>query len=225
MPILQSLFSIARIIGVFLVLLTQTIASNGEESKQLKALLITGGCCHDYSAQKQLIKKGLEARANISVTVVQQGGTTTNTKIPLYENPQWAEGYDVIIHDECFAAVDDPAWTQRILKPHQGGVPAVVIHCAMHCYRDGTDEWFKFCGVTSRRHGAHYAHEVLNRDAEHPIMTSWGPGWANPAGELYWIEKPRQRIVKKEMRRFVSGPMNITGLGSLAQRWVTTMKR
>ena len=155
MPILQRLFSIARIIGVFLVLLTQTIASNGEESKQLKALLITGGCCHDYSAQKQLIKKGLEARANISVTVVQQGGTTTNTKIPLYENPQWAEGYDVIIHDECFAAVDDPAWTQRILKPHQGGVPAVVIHCAMHCYRDGTDEWFKFCGVTSRRHGAH----------------------------------------------------------------------
>ena len=189
MPILQRLFSIARIIGVFLVLLTQTIASNGEESKQLKALLITGGCCHDYSAQKQLIKKGLEARANISVTVVQQGGTTTNTKIPLYENPQWAEGYDVIIHDECFAAVDDPAWTQRILKPHQGGVPAVVIHCAMHCYRDGTDEWFKFCGVTSRRHGAHYAHEVLNRDAEHPIMKSWGPGWANPAGELYWIEK------------------------------------
>ncbi|MEC7355980.1 MAG: ThuA domain-containing protein, partial [Planctomycetota bacterium] len=101
MLILQRLFSIARIIGVFLVLLTQTIASNGEEPKQLKALLITGGCCHDYSAQKQLIKKGLEARANISVTVVQQGGTTTNTKIPLYENPQWAEGYDVIIHDEC----------------------------------------------------------------------------------------------------------------------------
>ena len=170
-------------------MMQQTIASNGEESKQLKALLITGGCCHDYSAQKQLIKKGLEARANISVTVVQQGGTTTNTKIPLYENPHWAEGYDVIIHDECFAAVDDPAWTQRILKPHQGGVPAVVIHCAMHCYRDGTDEWFKFCGVTSRRHGAHYAHEVLNRDAEHPIMKSWGPGWTNPAGELYWIEK------------------------------------
>ncbi|OYW18602.1 MAG: heme-binding protein, partial [Planctomycetales bacterium 12-60-4] len=29
----------------------------------------------------------------------------------------------------------------------------------------------------------------LNRDAEHPIMRGWGPGWANPAGELYWIEK------------------------------------
>ena len=42
--------------------------------KPLKALLITGGCCHDYSTQKQLIKQGLEERANIKVTVVQQGG-------------------------------------------------------------------------------------------------------------------------------------------------------
>jgi len=155
----------------------------------LRALLITGGCCHDYLAQKHLIKKGLEARANIEVTVVQQGGTTTNTKIPLYENANWADGYDIIIHDECFSDVKDTNWTARILQPHKAGLPAVVIHCAMHCYRDGTDEWFKFCGVTSRRHGAHYGHEVLNRDAEHPIMKDFGAGWANPKGELYWIEK------------------------------------
>ena len=91
------------------------------------------------------------------MTVVQQGGTTTNTKIPLYEDPNWADGYDIVLHDECFSDVPDPAWTQRILKPHQAGLPGVVIHCAMHCYRDGTDEWFKFCGVTSRQHGAHSA--------------------------------------------------------------------
>ena len=160
-----------------------------DSPKPLKALLITGGCCHDYTVQKQLIKHGLEERAHIEVTVVQQGGTTTNTKIPLYEDPNWADGYDIVLHDECFSDVPDPAWTQRILKPHQAGLPGVVIHCAMHCYRDGTDEWFKFCGVTSRRHGAHYAHEVLTRDAEHPIMQGLGAGWANPAGELYWIEK------------------------------------
>ena len=77
----------------------------------------------------------------------------------------------------------------RILAPHKAGLPAVVLHCAMHCYRDGTDEWFKFCGVTSRRHGAGYPHEVLNVDPQHPIMAKFGPAWANPAGELYWIEK------------------------------------
>jgi putative membrane-bound dehydrogenase-like protein len=182
-------FAVTCLLGSASGLMTLSAPAQAEDPKPLRALLITGGCCHDYTTQKQLIKEGLEARANIEVTVVQQGGTSTNSKIPLYEDPNWAEGYDVIIHDECFADASDPAWTQRVLKPHQDGIPAVVIHCAMHCYRDGTDEWFKFCGVTSRRHGAHYAHEVLNRDAEHPIMESWGPGWANPAGELYWIEK------------------------------------
>lgn len=160
-----------------------------EEPKPIRALLITGGCCHDYDVQKNLIRKGLEARAHIEVTVVQQGGSATNSRIPLYEDPNWAEGFDIVLHDECFADVDDPAWTARVLEPHRRGVPAVVIHCAMHCYRDGTDQWFEFCGVTSRTHGAHYPHEVLNRDAEHPIMADFGAGWANPAGELYWIEK------------------------------------
>ncbi len=157
--------------------------------KPIKALLVTGGCCHDYDAQKDIIAKGLQLRGNIDVTVVRQGGGATNSKIPLYESKDWSQGFDVVIHDECFADVKDQAWVDNILKPHQDGLPAVVIHCAMHCYRDGRDEWFKFCGVTSRQHGAAYPHEVLNRDAEHPIMRGWGAGWANPAGELYWIEK------------------------------------
>ncbi|HLQ46302.1 MAG TPA: discoidin domain-containing protein, partial [Planctomycetaceae bacterium] len=155
----------------------------------IKALLITGGCCHDYDAQKDLLAKGLQLRANIDVTVVRQGGATTNAKIPLYESHEWSKGFDVVIHDACFADVKDREWVDNILKPHQDGLPAVVVHCAMHCYRDGRDEWFKFCGVTSRQHGAAYPHEVLNRDAAHPIMSGWGAGWANPAGELYWIEK------------------------------------
>lgn len=155
----------------------------------LRVLLITGGCCHDYTAQSQLIRNGIESRAHVVVTVVEQGGRTTDTKIPLYKDPNWSTNYDVVIHDECFAEVKDAAWVQRILKPHQKGLPAVVIHCAMHCYRDGTDNWFKFCGVTSHRHGAQYGHEVLNRDGQHPIMQGWGAAWANPAGELYNIAK------------------------------------
>ena len=157
--------------------------------KPLRVLLVSGGCCHDYDAQKNLIAEGLKARAMIEVDTIQQGGTATDSKIALYENPDWAKGYDVIIHDECFSDVKDPDWARRILKPHQQGLPAVVLHCAMHSYRNGTEEWFKFLGVTSSYHGAHYAHEVLNRDATHPIMRTLGPGWWNPAGELYHIDK------------------------------------
>ncbi|MBI1313982.1 c-type cytochrome [bacterium] len=155
----------------------------------LKVLLITGGCCHDYTAQKEILKKGLEARAHVDVVAIEQGGQATNSKIELYEDENWADGFDVIIHDECFSDAKDIPWVDRVLKPHRDGLPAVVIHCAMHCYRDGRDDWFKFCGVTSRGHGAHYAHEVLNRDAAHPIMQTFPAGWANPAGELYRIEK------------------------------------
>ena len=185
-PVCQT---IIRYLPTSLLLVCLTSQTMADDPKPLRALLITGGCCHDYTAQKNIIKKGLESRANFEVTVIEQGGRATDAKIPLYEDPDWAASYDVVIHDECYSVVDDTAWIQRILKPHQEGLPAVVIHCAMHCYRDGTDNWFKFCGVTSRGHGAHYAHEVLNRDGQHPIMKGWGAAWANPAGELYAIEK------------------------------------
>lgn len=185
-----------RVMVSFATLLAFAVSFDGLASaadkappKPIKALLITGGCCHDYTAQKELIAKGLRDRAHIDVVVVEQGGRTTNTKIPLYEDPNWADGFDVILHDECFSDIPDKEWTQRVLKPHKAGLPAVVIHCAMHCYRDGTDEWFQFCGATSRRHGAHYPHDVLNVDAESPIMKNFPKVWANPAGELYWIEK------------------------------------
>ncbi|MEZ6068563.1 MAG: discoidin domain-containing protein [Planctomycetaceae bacterium] len=166
-----------------------TSAAEGDAPPPLRVLLITGGCCHDYTAQKAILANGLRERAHVDVEVVQQGGSATNSMIEVYNNDDWADGYDVVIHDECFADVKDTAYVDRILRPHRAGKGAVVLHCAMHCYRDGRDEWFKFCGVTSRRHGAHYAHEVLNTDASHPIMANFPAGWANPAGELYWIEK------------------------------------
>lgn len=176
-------------VGLFSVSVVPVISLAADAPKPIKALLVTGGCCHDYQTQKNIIKEGLEARAHIEVTVVHQGGSTTDTKIPLYQDPNWAKGYDIILHNECFAAVKDPAWTARVLKPHQEGLPGVVIHCAMHCYRDGTDQWFKFCGVTSHRHGAHYGHAVYNYDPQHPIMQKFGPAWTNPQGELYHIAK------------------------------------
>lgn len=154
----------------------------------LKVLYITGGGGNDYTSQAALISQGLQERANVKVTVFQDPGTTTASKIKVYEDANWAAPYDLIIHNECCVDTKDPAWTQRILQPHKEGKPGVVIHCAMHCYPDGTDEWFKFCGVTSRRHGGAYSHEVRNMDAAHPVMQGWGPAWANPAGELYWIE-------------------------------------
>ena len=44
------------------------------KGKAIKALLVTGGCCHDYARQKQIITRGISARANVVWTVAHQGG-------------------------------------------------------------------------------------------------------------------------------------------------------
>ena len=88
------------------------------EPRVLRALLVCGGCCHDYPVQKDVLKRGIESRARITVDTVQQGGTSKESQIPLYENPNWAKGYDLVIHDECFGAVADTNWISRDLAPN-----------------------------------------------------------------------------------------------------------
>ncbi|MCA8999677.1 MAG: discoidin domain-containing protein, partial [Planctomycetaceae bacterium] len=153
--------------------------------KPIQALLVTGGCCHDYNRQKLILTRGISARANVRWTVVHQGGTTTDTKIPLYEDPHWAEGFDIVVHNECFAHVQDKAFVDNILKPHREGLPAILIHCAMHCYRVGDDRWFEFVGLRSPGHGPHYSYSAINLKPDHPIMQGFGEMFLAPKGELY----------------------------------------
>jgi len=168
---------------------------NKTKKKPIKALLVTGGCCHDYERQKLILTQGISARADVEWTVVHQGGSTTNAKIPLYENPDWAKGFDVVVHNECFADVKDLAWVETILKPHREGLPAVLIHCSMHCYRTGTDKWFEFTGVQSPNHGPHYGYTVKNLNKNHQIMKDFGDTWEVGKGELYHTVKVWPRAV------------------------------
>ena len=173
---------------LLLVLSTFAVSADKEQDakeRPLRALLITGGCCHDYARQKLILTRGISARTDVIWTVVHQGRKTTNTKIPVYEDPNWAEGFDVVVHNECFSNVRDIEWVERILRPHREGVPAVLIHCAMHCYRTGDDRWFEFVGMQSPGHGPHYAYEVENIQQNHPIMAGFGNRWRAPKGELY----------------------------------------
>jgi len=155
----------------------------------IRALLVTGGCCHDYDRQKLILTRGISARADVLWTVVHQGGTTTDTKIPLYDDPNWADGFDIVVHNECFAGVTDKDFVDRILKPHREGLPAILIHCTMHCYRVGDDRWFEFCGVQSPGHGPHYSYTINNQKPDHPIMAAFGERFVVPKGELYHAAK------------------------------------
>ena len=108
----------------------------------------------------------------------------------LYDDPDWAKPYDVIVHNECFANTTDPEYIRRITKAHKAGANAVVIHCAMHTYRAAKiDDWREFLGVTSRRHDHKSNYPVKVEKTDHPIMQGFPKGYKTPNDELYIIEK------------------------------------
>lgn len=161
-----------------------------DDAKPLRALYITGGCCHDYDKQKKIIPEGVSKRAKVEWTIVQEGGTSHDHKISIYNDPNWAKNYDVIVHNECFGAIADKAFVEKVTAPHHAGTPAVVIHCTMHTFRAlETDEWREFLGVTTRRHGPQQPLDVKVLKADSPIMTNFPSTWKTGKEELYAIEK------------------------------------
>jgi hypothetical protein len=140
-------------VASLLFLTGQSFTSSAAETKPLRALLITGGCCHNYPLQTQQLTNAMTKLAAVDWTVVMDGGNGTRAEISLYDNPDWAKGYDVVIHNECFADTTNQVYLRKITTAHHAGVPAVVIHCAMHTYRSvEIDDWREFLGVTSKRH-------------------------------------------------------------------------
>lgn len=162
---------------------------------KVRALLITGGCCHDYQNQKQIISEGLsKSVGNIDWTILQYG-SGRDIKADIYQRGDWIKGFDIVIHNECFGGVEDGPFVTGIVNAHtESKTPAIMIHCSMHSYRNAptADVWRSFLGVTSRRHerSKHSLH-VVPTDAgnAHPIVRSIGNAWDTPNGELYIIEK------------------------------------
>lgn len=154
-----------------------------EPSRPLKALLIAGGCCHDYKTQHQILYKGIQERANVRVDVVWTDDKSTNPPLPIFDDPNWAEGYDVIIHNECAASNKDLNKMEHILKVHQT-IPAVHLHCAMHSFRNGTDRWVKHLGLHSTGHGPQKPLSIEYVNPEHPINKPL-ENWVTQNEELY----------------------------------------
>jgi hypothetical protein len=163
--------------------------------KPLRILLVTGGCCHDYAAQKGILKKGLEERANVTVDISYSDDTSTHPPLPILGNPDYAKGYDLVIHDECAADVNDPTLVEGVLKPHRDGIPGVNLHCAMHCYRIGEPGdpvtlgtphgyWFEYLGLQSSGHGPQEPISITFTDKDSPIVKGMGD-WTTIHEEHY----------------------------------------
>lgn len=183
----------ALITAIFAWACTKTETASPPEP--LKILLVIGGCCHDYAVQKDILKAGIESRLSATVDIEYTADKSTEATFPIYENDDWAAGYDVILHDECSAKVTDSGYVNRILNAHRDGVPAVNIHCAMHSYRwgefkspvkPGADNagWFEMIGIQSSGHGPKEPIDITYTDKEHPI-TQGLTDWTTIDEELY----------------------------------------
>jgi type 1 glutamine amidotransferase len=159
-----------------------------DADKPVRALLVLGGCCHDYEKQKDILTKGVSARANVSWAVSYDPDKGTKHLNPVYGSDEWFKGYDVIVHDECTADVKDKDTIDRVLKPHKDGLPAVVLHCGMHSFRgEGfpkDTDWFKFTGLATTGHGPQLPVAVNYVEKDHPI-TKGLEDWRTANEELY----------------------------------------
>lgn len=137
---------------------------SAEPSKPLKALMITGGCCHDYTNQKRILSEGISARVPVEWTIVhdvemvdgKDKAAVREHESTAYAKDNWAEGFDVVVHNECYGAMKNPEVLKRISKAHTGGVPGVFLHCSMHSYRMAAEEdanlWRALIGAKSMYH-------------------------------------------------------------------------
>jgi uncharacterized protein len=158
--------------------------------RPVRALLVTGGCCHNYKFQAQALTEGIGKSLKVDWTVVNEGGTGTRAEIPLYDNPDWAKDFDVVVHNECFADTTSEEYIRKITRAHHAGVPAVVVHCAMHTYRGAQiDDWREFLGVTSKHHDHMSRYPVRIVAPEHPVMQGFKTDWVTAMDELYIVEK------------------------------------
>lgn len=158
---------------------------------RLKGLIVSGGCCHDYTGQNKVIVDTVNRVLPVDWTITVQGGRAGTAMIPLYNNPDWARGFDFVVHNECYTDVADEAFIRRIVAPHRTGVPAMFLHCSLHSYRAAKiDEWRELMGATSFTHPEEDAPINVRMTAlDDPIVKGLPQQWTTPIDELYVIEK------------------------------------
>ena len=186
---------LSRAAGALVILVAAVVGTSRTESaavaddtKPIRALLVIGGCCHDYKSQKDILTKGVSARANVQWAISYDKDTGIKHMNPVYASADWAKGFDVVVHDECCSDVKDSETVTRVLKPHKDGLPAVVLHCGMHSYRSEgypkTTPWFDLTGLATTGHGPQAPIAISYVDKESPI-TKGLADWKTVNEELY----------------------------------------
>lgn len=162
---------------------------NAEPPKALKALLITGGCCHDYEAQTKLLISGIQKHANVSFDIIHEGQGAKDHIHSIFKTSDWTDAYDVIVHNECSAKLGDEVGAAVAKEHFESDTGVVMIHCAFHSFREMKgDSWRACLGADSRKHTQQEPVLVTFDQPTHPILVG-SKEFATGVEELYIINK------------------------------------
>jgi uncharacterized protein len=160
---------------------------------RIRAMVIAGGCCHDYPAESATLMRLLQNELPIDWSFEYLGWGANRDLPSLYADPDWYKGYDIVVHNDCFTPPDSlvsDRYLSNVAAATRAGIPAVVIHCAMHTFRDEpSDVWRTVLGVRTVRHDVATNLPVRVVAPQHPVMAGIQTDWVTPVDELYVIEK------------------------------------
>lgn len=176
---------------LLLLILIAVPYANGQEAP-IRALLITGGGWHDYDAQKGVLTEGIKEKLGdqIEWTIIHEGDGEPSHQISILQGENWADNYDVVVHNTGFARVRDSDFVNQFVQHHKG-TPAVLIHAAIQSYRyaEPADSWFEFAGLQSMVSEDQDQLEVENLGREDPIMKDLPETFSISKDEVYITEK------------------------------------
>lgn len=174
-------------------LIASPAAHADDEGEPIRILQLTGGGWHDYENQQTILSEGIGERVNAEFETFFHDGDVEEAEIAFFEDPEWIEGFDLVLYNTCWAANVEggDGWVvENIIDRHlEHETPAVFIHCALHTYRHHGDaeHWHRFIGVSSFGHQAHEPFTVEALEPDHPIIADLPLPWGTPQGELYQI--------------------------------------
>ncbi len=182
-----------------------------DATRPIQALYITNytNTWHDYGAQKTDLVEGIGRYISVEFDVV---GKAPEDALTLMSTPDFGIGYDVIIYNMCFADDFDTERINNIIsQTRDHGIPAVLIHCAMHSFQPSSPNypenslelmvaewdwrekhpntefphWWRFTGVDTLTHDWARSVTVKGSTVDHPVTRALPDHFEVKKDELY----------------------------------------
>lgn len=160
-----------------------------------KVLYVTHepGRWHDYSEQRQAFER-LADEAGWELTVA---SGDKDSMLAFLRSPDYAAGQDAVVYNFCLADSRDMAAMENLVsQTREGGVPALLVHCAMHSW---WDSFKKGQPISGNALGLARANKRL--------LKSWGnkhpdkplPAWGDFTGIASTGHGPKKPIALKPL--------------------------